>query len=126
MNQYDIRNSLLLSDKARALQPEELVLWATMAEDALGLAGTGYTGEQADRAAMAVARQVNRMVAEPVDPWLIDHKRGEEQKSWESRSPPKDPLDPIAVMIVDQLAAESAGGGGSDVAGEYLIVPGFR
>ncbi|HSB55151.1 MAG TPA: hypothetical protein VLD58_12375, partial [Gemmatimonadales bacterium] len=95
------------------------------AEDALGLTGTTYTGALAERAKLAVARQVNRIVAEPGDPFLLSHTRGAESKTWDSRAAATAktvPLDPYAILIVEALAREAAG----EDEGSYLLVPTLR
>jgi hypothetical protein len=126
MSLYPVHGHPLLSDAAKALNGQALDLTAQAAEDALGLNGTTYTGDAATRAAIAVARQVNRMLAEPIDPYLTSHSRGEESKSWgragEART---NALDPIAVAIVAALAAEAAGAGEETVGG-YTILASLR
>jgi hypothetical protein len=119
---YDVRGHVLLNATAKALQPEQLVALGLIAEDALGLTGTAYTGTKATRAASAVVRQVNLMAVEPENPYLASHSRGEEAKSWDFAAiSDKSRLDPYAVAIVAALAAEA----GAE-ADEYTTVPGFR
>ena len=67
---------------------------------ALGLGGTSYTGEQAERAKVANARQVNLQVAEPIDPYLESESRGSKSRSYSALMKRTFALDPIAVEIV--------------------------
>lgn len=56
---YDVSNHWLLSAKAAALEPKALEAKADTAEDVLGLAGTAFTGADADKAKRAVVYWIN-------------------------------------------------------------------
>lgn len=64
---YDIADAALLSDQARALSADALRDQTVIAEMLLGLAGTTFTGEPAERVKLALARQVNTQLEHGVE-----------------------------------------------------------
>ena len=81
---YDVTAHHLLSPEARRVPPKELEQLVGVAEDLLGLAGSAYGGEDEERAARAVALQVNHLVALGSDAFVFSSvSRG--GRSWSFR-----------------------------------------
>lgn len=78
---------------------------ACVAEDLLGLTATRYTGERAQRAANAVALQVNYQLARPKNPFLRSQTRGARAESY-SAAGERPAVLAEAAAIVAALAGE--------------------
>jgi len=102
-SRYDPTGHGLLSERARALAPEELVAQAKLAETILGLEDLDVTADSAKvaRAQMAVALQVNLQLASPAEAMaLTSQSRGGRSESYRDGIPL---VHPTAASIVRQL-----------------------
>lgn len=98
---YDVAGHDLLSAEATGLAPEVLSAQGLVAEEMLGLADTDFTGEKAERAARAVALQVNALVAAGPDAGVFSSVgRGSRSVSYKQGGVP---LNPAAKKIADRL-----------------------
>ena len=109
MSLYPVVDHELLSRKARQYSTRQLELTTLGAETVLGLLGTTYSGDRAERAKVAVVRQVNLIAAMPENPFLESEGRGSKSKTFAVL---RDlgggiSIDPIAQQIVQALATES-------------------
>jgi hypothetical protein len=107
---YDVAAHPLLSDDAKALEPEALAAQNDVAEDVLKLKGTSpapYTDPEAVRAVKnAVAWQVNYQVAMGTDAYTLQSKtEGSRSETFRGTAPD---AYPPSVRIVNALA-ESQG-----------------
>lgn len=99
---YEIRESAMLSDEAKALEPADLDAHARIAESLLGLRSpAGWTGADAEMAALAVARQVSLQVRLDVDMQvLLRVTRGERSEDYREVLPE---VDSMAQRIIGML-----------------------
>lgn len=104
---YPVTAHPLLSAPAAALSGNALAAQTMVAETTLGLWGTGYTGDAKDRATLAVVRQVNLQVADPVDPTVQSESRGDRSVTYVTRNGVQTLVDAIALQIVEALAEDA-------------------
>lgn len=105
---YKIADHPLLSDPALALEHEVLDAQADVAELVLGLAGTEYTGVMAERAATAVALQVNyQLVVTPDVLAMTVHREGERQEEYRAALPDVYPPSARIVATLNEAGEEA-------------------
>ena len=108
MSLYSVSGHVLLSATAAALSDPALEAQTLVAETALGLLGTEYTGDRADRAKVAVARQVNLQVASPDAGAVQSETRGDRSVTYVTRDGVEVAVDGLALLIVEALAGAAA------------------
>lgn len=107
---YSIAGNPLLSTEAAALSPEALEAHNIVAEEVLGLVGTTYTGDEAVRAAHAVALQVNYQVSLPPSVWSVKEEQvGPLKTVYRDNLPP---VNPFAASMVSSLLIAVTGSAG--------------
>lgn len=101
---YNVGGHPLLSPAANALATGALTEHALLAESLLGLAGSTYTGREAEDATRAVALQVNLQVESDVEPFILSAvTRGARSATYRGVS-----VHPTASALVRALAQAHA------------------
>lgn len=99
---YPITGHPLLRADVASMDADELAAWTVLSETLLGLNGTDFTGEDAERATLANVLQVNAMVAMPEDVFYVDTEtRG--QRTIKYRGNADLLVNPRARVIVESL-----------------------
>jgi hypothetical protein len=93
---YSIFGNAMLSPAAAALDEPTLDAYTVLAETALGLRGTNFTGAYAETATLANVLQVNYQLSLPNEVWYV---------SQEERGQRKVIYRGIADLLVDRRAA---------------------
>lgn len=92
----------LLSDEAASISSDALAAQAELAEDFLGLDGTSFTGDDADRATRAVALQVSHQVARPQEfTFAESESRGQQSVTYRGKGEAL--LDERAKRVAERL-----------------------
>jgi len=92
-----------LSKAANALDPERLRNETLVAEQLLGLGGTSFTGDDAEKARTAVARQINLQVRVAENPDVVAESRGRQSVTYARSGGARATVDPTAAAIVKDL-----------------------
>lgn len=108
MPRYDPTGHPLLSPAAKALEPAVLEAYADRAEDVLGIAGTNFTGDAAERLTTAVVLQINHTLQreERGGGEVVAESKGAQSVTYAAPKDGRvDPVDPEAARIVAGVLA---------------------
>lgn len=92
-----------LSAEAQALDAARLTNEVLVAEAALELDGVAASGDDAERAKVAVARQVNLQLRVAADPDVVTEGRGRQSVTYATIGGARVVVDPLALSVAQQV-----------------------